>query len=123
MDYSNDKPRQEQDLSKLGFWEFYHKHYLPAHSLKITKIYHVLGNLMTLLYIAGVIWAGFNLHWIAFGYLFWTFEVVYPLAHYSHKVYEKNKPLGLTYKWKSKISDWVMCFQLLTFQLKWDGRN
>lgn len=109
----------EKDLSKLSFWEFYHKHYLPAHSLAITKAFHLAGNLMTIGYAWLVIWAGLNLHWVAFGYLFWTFEVVYLLAHFSHKKFEKNKPLGLTYKWKSKIADWVMCFQLLTFQLGW----
>lgn len=111
----------EEDLSKLGFWEFYHKHYLPAHSLKITKAFHLLGQLMTIGYIWLVIWCGLNLHWIAFGYLFWSTEIVYILAHYSHKTWEKNRPLCLDYKWKSKIADIVMCTQLLCFQLSWDA--
>lgn len=112
----------EKEINDLSFWEFYEL-YLTKHRHPVNKVLHLVGNILTVLYVFLVSWLCLNVSWIAAGYFLYTFEVVYWTAHYGHKHYEKNTPLGIAYKLKSKVSDWIMCFQLLTFQLKWDTRE
>lgn len=112
----------QKDYSKLSLKEFY-PIYLSAHKHPATKLLHFLGQLLTISYIALVLWMTFNIHWIAAGFLWNTTEVVYLLAWPSHKYIEKNVPLGKTSKWKSKWCDLRMFWDVLIVRkVRLDGR-
>lgn len=110
------------EYSNLSIKEFY-PIYLAAHKHPLTKIFHFFGQFLTLGYILGVLWLAINIHWFALFLLWHTTEIIYIPAWWSHKNIEKNIPLGKTYKWKSKLCDLIMFWDvLIARKVPLDGR-
>jgi hypothetical protein len=89
--------------------EKYYEYYLSKHEKRGNRGIHLLGNLMTLVYI-GVIIAGFNL-WL----LLLSPLVVYPFAIFGHWVCDDKEPAFLTSNpLKAKLADIRMSWETLT---------
>lgn len=85
----------------------YYEMYLTLHQNKVCRRLHVLGQIMTLLWIAGCLW--FQYFWL----LFLTPFIVYPFAWSGHYFFEKNQPAAFKDPIKAKISDWMMLWDIL----------
>ena len=85
----------------------YYEMYLTLHQNKICRRLHVLGQIMTLLWISGCLWYGY--YW----FLILTPFIVYPFAWSGHYFFEKNKPAAFKDPIKAKISDWIMLWDIL----------
>jgi hypothetical protein len=85
----------------------YYEMYLTLHQNKICRRLHVLGQIMTLLWIAGCLWYGY--YW----FLVLTPFIVYPFAWSGHYFFEKNQPAAFKDPVKAKISDWMMLWDIL----------
>lgn len=96
------------------FWYIY----MPAHTKPLTKAMHVLGLLSTIAFVCLILWANCNPLWLLL-----TPFIVYPYAWTSHFLIEKNKPLAFKNVLLAKLSDIIMCWKLLTFQMKWNERG
>ena len=92
--------------------EEYYKHYLSLHQNNWCRRLHVLGQLMTILFIATVIAKGYYL------FLFLSPFVVYPFAWSGHYFFEKNEPAAFSAPIKAKISDWMMFRDIILGRLK-----
>lgn len=89
------------------FSSYYNDIYLPLHSKAGTKAWHLIGLLATLMYIGVCISQSF--FW---GLIFAPF-VVYFFAWPAHKLIEGNKPAAWSNPVYAKMSDILMCYQLL----------
>lgn len=85
----------------------YYEMYLTLHQNKICRRLHVLGQIMTLLWIAGCLWYEY------FWFLLLTPLIVYPFAWSGHYFFEKNQPAAFKDPVKAKISDWMMLWDIL----------
>jgi hypothetical protein len=85
----------------------YYAMYLALHQNKVCRRLHVLGQIMTLLWIAGCLFYGY------FWFLLLTPFIVYPFAWSGHYFFEKNQPAAFKDPIKAKISDWMMLFDIL----------
>ncbi len=105
------------------FEKYYYETYLPLHRHWLTKLFHFVGNVMTILYIFTIIYFSFIISPFLALLLTPSLYIIYPFAWFSHLVIEKNEPAAWT-NWKyAKLSDWKMMAQLLTFKLKLDTRD
>lgn len=97
----------------MKFSEYY-QHYLSLHQNKICRRLHVLGQLMTILFISGIIYFG---GWF---YLLLPLApfVVYPFAWSGHFYFEKNEPAAFKNPLWAKASDWVMLFDIIRGKIK-----
>lgn len=94
-------------------FEEYYQYYLTLHQKKETKIFHIIGNIATLLYILMIIFLSFkNLIFLS-GMLIAPF-IVYPFAWYSHLKIEKNKPAAWSNPIWAKMCDWRMIYEVIT---------
>ena len=80
----------------------YYKHYLTLHQNPKCRLMHFVGQWVTLLYAALVI---YNSLWILVPLVPF---VIYPFAWSGHYFFEKNKPAAFSDPIKAKISDWIM---------------
>lgn len=94
-----------------SFETYYQEIYLPLHSKTGTKAWHLIGLIITFLYVVACILNGF---W--WGLLAAPF-VVYPFAWASHFYIEKNKPAAFRNPLFAKLSDIRMCSDLLRGRL------
>ena len=101
----------------------YYSRYLAAHKHPATKILHFCGTALTILYIWWIIWLGLNVHYFAFGYLWFWPNIVRIFAWPSHYWIERNDPLGKYNKWLAKWADWKMTFEVFSCKIPLDGRN
>lgn len=85
----------------------YYKMYLTLHQNKVCRRLHVLGQLMTILWVLGC--SMYEYYW----FLLLTPFTVYPFAWSGHYFFEKNKPAAFKDPVKAKISDWIMLFDIL----------
>lgn len=85
----------------------YYKMYLTLHQNKVCRRLHVLGQLMTILWVLGCF--RYEYHW----FLLLTPFIVYPFAWSGHYFFEKNKPATFKDPVKAKISDWIMLIDIL----------
>ena len=85
----------------------YYEMYLTLHQNKICRRLHVLGQLMTLSWVAGCLW--YEYIW----FLLLTPFIVYPFAWSGHYFFEKNQPAAFKDPVKAKISDWMMLWDIL----------
>lgn len=85
----------------------YYANYLLLHQNKICRRLHILGQIMTLLWIAGCF------HYQYFWFLLLTPFVVYPFAWSGHYFFERNQPAAFKNPVKAKIADWMMFFDVL----------
>ena len=95
----------------------YYKHYLSLHQNKTCRRLHVVGQLVTILYITFSIWMITHSIWYAFLLLAAPF-VVYPFAWSGHMFFEKNKPAAFSNPVKAKICDWMMLFDIIRGKIK-----
>lgn len=105
----------------MNFKDFY-VIYLQAHKHPLTKIAHIIGNLLTVAYFSYVLLLCFSNLLFAPMLLFTPF-IVYPFAWSSHLYIEKNKPLAWSKPIWAKAADWVMMFDLLRGKVKLDSRD
>lgn len=90
--------------------EFY-PYYLSEHSLKSTRTSHFIG---TTLFFVILILALKNGHYS----LLWFLPIAgYGFAWFGHFFLEKNKPATFKYPLYSLISDFIMFWHMLTFQI------
>ena len=87
--------------SEMTFKEYY-EYYLTLHKNKWTRRLHILGQLITILYIGAVLSSGL---WFL---IFLAPFVVYPFAWSGHYFFEKNKPAAFSRPFWAKACDWVM---------------
>jgi hypothetical protein len=85
----------------------YYEMYLTLHQNKICRRLHVLGQIMTLLWIVGCLNYGY--YW----FLILSPLVVYPFAWSGHYFFEKNQPAAFKDPVKAKLSDWMMLFDII----------
>ena len=85
----------------------YYAMYLTLHQNKICRRLHVLGQVMTILWV--VLCCKYQYYW----FLILTPFVVYPFAWSGHFFFEKNQPAAFKDPVKAKISDWIMLFDIL----------
>ena len=101
----------------------YYPRYLLAHKNPINKLLHIVGNILTIVFVATVfILSKVSLFILLL--LFLTPFIVYLGAWPGHFWFEKNKPA--TFKINpllTKTCDWVMITQLLTGKLRLDTRD
>jgi hypothetical protein len=95
--------------------EFY-PYYLTEHNLGISRSLHFIGTSLVIInFIAFIVSLDyiFILSAIVFGYLF---------AWIGHFVFEKNRPATFKYPIKSLASDFIMFWQMLTFEIPFKGK-
>jgi hypothetical protein len=93
--------------------EYYKEHYLPLHQNKYNRRLHVLGQLLTILFVAYCLFTG-SLFLLLLAPL-----VVYPFAWSGHFFLEKNRPAAWSSPLYAKASDWLMLRDVLTGKLEW----
>lgn len=103
-------------------FEDYYKYYLSLHRHPLTKLFHVFGNLATVLYFLTLVSLSTTNTYFLLGLPLIPF-VVYPFAWFSHLFVEKNKPAAWTHPIWAKVCDWVMIGELVTGHLKLDTRK
>ena len=91
----------------------YYRYYLTLHTDKWTRRLHVLGQLMTIIFI---VFCVKNAFW---GALLFTPFIVYPFAWSGHYFFEKNKPAAWSRPLWAKVCDWVMLKDILIGRIKW----
>ncbi len=93
----------------MNFKEYY-RHYLNLHQNKTCRRLHVLGQIITILFLFGILyyrgWFLLLLPIVPF--------VVYPFAWIGHFYFEKNEPAAFKNPVWAKCSDWIMLFDILT---------
>lgn len=87
--------------SEMTFKEYY-EYYLTLHKNKWTRRLHILGQIMTILYILVIISNGL------WPLILLAPFIVYPFAWTGHFVFEKNKPAAFSRPLWAKACDWVM---------------
>lgn len=92
----------------MKFTEYY-QHYLSLHQNKTCRRLHVLGQLVTIAFVAMIIYNG-GWFWLL---LPLTPFIVYPFAWSGHFYFEKNKPAAFKNPLLAKLSDWVMLFDII----------
>lgn len=92
----------------MTFKEYY-KHYLSLHQNKTCRRLHVLGQLLTIIFVCTVLYLkGYFLLLLPL-----TPFIVYPFAWSGHFYFEKNKPAAFKNPVLAKCADWVMLFDIL----------
>ena len=96
----------------------YYKHYLSLHQNKTCRRLHVLGQTMTLIYLACVIHLVLSISSFFIPLLLLVPFIVYPFAWSGHFFFEKNKPAAFKDPIKAKICDWIMLFDIIRGKIK-----
>ena len=96
----------------MTFKEYYVK-YLALHKNPINRRLHILGNILTLLYI---LWAITNHYWLA---LIMAPFIIYPFAWSGHLFFEKNRPAAWTDPVRAKLCVWLMIYHTITGRIPW----
>ena len=85
----------------------YYKYYLTLHEHPKCKLLHFIGQVVTLLFMATIL---YNSYW----YLIIIVPfVIYPFAWSGHYFFEKNTPAAFNNPLYAKISDWIMFKDIL----------
>ena len=90
----------------------YYEYYLTLHTKRETKLLHVLGQKVTVIFAIDVFAHG---HWYFVPLIPF---VVYPFAWSGHYFFEKNKPAAWSKPLWAKACDWVMLWEILTGKIK-----
>lgn len=98
-------------------FEEYYQYYLTLHQKKETKIWHIIGNMLTLFYFIFSLYLC-NLNIFYFPVILITPFIVYPFAWYSHLFVEKNKPAAWSNPIWAKMCDWRMIYEVFTGTIK-----
>jgi len=104
----------------------FYPHYLQDHKHPLNKLFHLFGNLFIVSLAIGIVIESitaqryYGLIILPGLLVFGIYAIVWP----AHIFIEKNKPATFRVsRWITKICDWVMIYQLLTFKLKFDTRG
>lgn len=95
----------------------YYKYYLTLHQKRSTKVFHIIGNIATIIYLGVAIK-------LSIGNLFFLPTllisplIIYPFAWYSHLFLEKNKPAAWSKPIWAKMCDWRMIYEVFTGKIK-----
>ncbi len=96
----------------MSFKEYY-DYYLTLHSHPLNRRLHVLGQLVTALFLTAAILFKSWLMLLAVPF------VVYPFAWIGHLCFEKNKPAAWSKPLWAKACDWVMLRDIMRGKIKW----
>jgi len=96
----------------MTFTEYY-EYYLTLHQNKWCRRVHVLGQLMTVLFVTGCC---LTTNYIL---LLLTPFVIYPFAWTGHFVFEGNAPAAFKKPLWAKACDWVMLKDIIVGRVKW----
>jgi len=91
----------------------YYTYYLTLHQNRWCRRLHIVGNVMTLLYVALAI--QLSAWWFLIGAPF----VVYPFAWGGHFLFERNTPAAWTNPLKAKVCDWKMTWDTIIGKIEW----
>lgn len=94
-------------------FEEYYKNYLELHKNKWNRRLHVIGQVVTLMFVVSCIYNQ------VFFLLFASPFVVYPFAWSGHYFFEKNKPAAFKNPLWAKASDWVMLKDIIMGRISW----
>jgi len=86
----------------------YYDKYKTLHTHPVNIGLHILGNLITVLFIG---WCAYNQLWLA---MLITPFIIYPFAWSGHVFFEKNKPAAWSNPIKAKICDWIMVKDIIS---------
>ena len=90
----------------------YYKYYLTLHEHPKCKLLHFIGQVVTLLFMATIL---YNSYW----YLIIIVPfVIYPFAWSGHYFFEKNEPAAFHNPIYAKLSDWLMFKDIILGRLK-----
>jgi len=96
----------------------YYKHYLSLHQNKICRRLHVVGQLMTILFVICTVMLTLKTSpWFSLLLIITPF-IVYPFAWSGHFFFERNKPAAFKHPIKAKICDWIMLFDIIRGRIK-----
>ena len=101
----------------MTFKEYY-ENYLTLHQNKWNRRLHVLGQILTIIYVASVLYLSYKVSFLLLGLLVFAPFVVYPFAWSGHFFIEKNKPAAFKNPIWAKASDWVMLKDILIGKIK-----
>lgn len=101
----------------MTFKEYY-ENYLTLHQNKWNRRLHVLGQILTIIYVASVLYLLYSISVWFLGLLVFAPFVVYPFAWSGHFFIEKNKPAAFKNPIWAKASDWVMFKDILIGRIK-----
>ncbi len=86
---------------------YYNEVYLPLHTNKWNRLLHFIGTTLTfVLAITGLL----TLNWLLI--LLAPF-IIYPFAWVGHLLLEKNRPAAWTNPVYARLSDWLMCIDMI----------
>jgi hypothetical protein len=91
----------------------YYRHYLTLHQDPTNRRLHIVGQLVTFIYLSIMI---FNGHW---WWLCLSPFIVYPFAWVGHFFFENNIPAAFTHPLWAKLSDLRMFKDVLVGKIKW----
>lgn len=94
----------------VSFSEFY-PFYLSQHSNKVNRALHVIGSVLSLLWVVFSVISHQLMHIPGF------LLIGYGFAWIGHFFFEKNRPATFKYPLYSFIGDLRMAFDVLTFRL------
>lgn len=103
------------------FDTYYYKHYLPLHRHPMTKMLHMLGQLVTFIYLMAGLIVATSFAFLIF-ILLTTPLIVYFFAWPAHWLIEKNKPAAWKRPFLAKLCDIRMMYEVLTGRLPVDTR-
>ena len=101
----------------MTFKEYY-ENYLTLHQNKWNRRLHVLGQILTIIYVTSALYLSYKVSILLLGLLVFAPFVVYPFAWSGHFFIEKNKPAAFKNPIWAKASDWVMLKDILIGRLK-----
>lgn len=105
--------------TKKQILEYYPK-YLEVHKNPWNRRMHVLGNIVTILFIITLLFLSFSINALFLLLMFFAPYIIYLFAWPGHLYFEKNKPAT----WKvnpllTKSCDWIMMRDIVTRRIPW----
>lgn len=91
----------------------YYQYYLTLHKNKWNRRLHILGQLLTILYVVFILWLITKYSIIYTLLLIFTPFIVYPFAWSGHYFIEQNQPAAFKNPLWAKASDWIMLKDIL----------
>jgi hypothetical protein len=108
----NNQNRPYKGLGDIMIDEEYYQFYLSKHQSRENRYWHLIGNVMTIIYIIAIISTA-SLWWLLLSPF-----VVYPFAFFGHWMYCDNEPALLSSNpIKAKLADIRMSWETLIGKL------
>ncbi|MFT6070377.1 MAG: hypothetical protein ACJAT2_000823 [Bacteriovoracaceae bacterium] len=95
--------------------EFY-PYYLTEHNLGVSRSLHFIGTSLVIINLIAFIVS------LSFKFLLMSVFFGYFFAWLGHFVFEKNRPATFKYPLKSLASDFIMFWEMLTFEIPFKGK-